>query len=346
MQKGEAILSVPIETIRSLHTVSNHVSRKLAPHTPIHCLLALDIALDHSADFAPWKETMPKLADFEIAQPFFWHEDLQNLLPKPAKELLIKQQATFREHWGLVSAAFPELRQEEYLHSWFLAGTRSFYYVTPEMEKYPVMDRLALLPVADLFNHAETGCDVSSTPEGYTVVADRVYRVGEEICISYGEHSNDFLLAEYGFVLPDNRWDMVCIDDVVIHALKPPQAARLRDRGLLGPFLLDSNGTPCRNTLSALALLCGTPRRGQKIPVVQVGGAPLAKCDVLLDKLLRDFQDMVMKTLEDVRKLQVGQKCQRDTLEQRWNQIATTVARSLDRPRNPPDDGRVSLPAG
>ncbi|KAJ9148753.1 SET domain-containing protein [Coniochaeta hoffmannii] len=248
LKKGETILSVPIETIRSLHTVPNRVARKFPSHTSIHCLLALDIALDTSADFAPWRETMPKLEDFEAAQPFFWHEDLQALLPKPAKELLVKHQATFHEHWDLVSGAFPKLRREGYLHSWFLAGTRSFYYETPKMLEYPVMDRLALMPAADLFNHAETGCEVSFTPTAYTVSADRSYRPGEEICISYGEHSNDFLLTEYGFVLSDNCWDMVCIDDVVLDTLSPWQAAQMQKEGLLGRFLLDSNGIPCRKT--------------------------------------------------------------------------------------------------
>ncbi|OIW22593.1 SET domain-containing protein [Coniochaeta ligniaria NRRL 30616] len=308
LKKGQTILSVPIETIRSLHTVSDHVARRLPPHTSIHCLLALDIALDRSAEFATWKETMPKLLDFEVAQPFFWHENLQNLLPKPAKELLNKQQATFREHWCLVSAAFPQLRQEEYLHSWFLAGTRSFYYVTSEMEKYPIDDRLALMPVADLFNHAETGCDVSFTPDGYHVLADRVYRAGEE-------------------------------------ALKPSQAAELKDRGLLGPFLLDSGGVACRKTRSALEILCSKSERRQNTPVAQdEGGAHSAECDVLLDQLVRDFHGMAMKTLDDVHGLRVGQVRQREVLEQRWNQIVAMVAHPLDRPRNPPC-GSVSPPA-
>jgi hypothetical protein len=30
---------------------------------------------------------------------------------------------------------------------------------------------------------------------------------GEELNISYGERSNSFLIVEYGFALPDNRYD-------------------------------------------------------------------------------------------------------------------------------------------
>jgi len=32
---------------------------------------------------------------------------------------------------------------------------------------------------------------------------------GEEINISYGERANSFLLIEYGFAIPDNRYDFV-----------------------------------------------------------------------------------------------------------------------------------------
>jgi hypothetical protein len=32
---------------------------------------------------------------------------------------------------------------------------------------------------------------------------------GEEINISYGERANSFLLIEYGFTIPDNRYDFV-----------------------------------------------------------------------------------------------------------------------------------------
>jgi len=290
---------------------------------------------------------MPKLEDFEAAQPFFWHEDLQALLPKPAKELLVKHQATFHEHWDLVSGAFPKLRREGYLHSWFLAGTRSFYYETPKMLEYPVMDRLALMPAADLFNHAETGCEVSFTPTAYTVSADRSYRPGEEICISYGEHSNDFLLTEYGFVLSDNCWDMVCIDDVVLDTLSPWQAAQMQKEGLLGRFLLDSNGIPCRKTRLALDLLCNRSQRRKQTPIPQDGaGAALAGCDPFLDQLLHQFHGMAMETLDKVRKLRVGRESHREILERRWSQIVAIVERSLDRSRNPPADGRISLQVG
>lgn len=37
---------------------------------------------------------------------------------------------------------------------------------------------------------------------------------GEELHLCYGERANSFLLIEYGFTLPDNRYDFVRLDNL------------------------------------------------------------------------------------------------------------------------------------
>ena len=37
---------------------------------------------------------------------------------------------------------------------------------------------------------------------------------GEELHLCYGERANSFLIVEYGFTLPDNRYDFVRINDI------------------------------------------------------------------------------------------------------------------------------------
>lgn len=128
--------------------------------------------------------------------PFMWPEKLQNLLPKPAKDLLEKQRAKFQREWNIVAKAFPHMGWEEYVHSWLVVNTRTFYYVGPAMESFLPEDRLALLPVADLFNHVESGCQVSFNPESFIITTNRAYRTGDEVHVCYGGHPNDFVLAE------------------------------------------------------------------------------------------------------------------------------------------------------
>lgn len=81
--------------------------------------------------------------------------------------------------------------------------------------------------------------------------------IGEEIFVSYGNHSNDFLLVECakqsitcmflisyiftnltfqdGFILEENRWDSLPIDDLVLHHLiYKPARKQLENAGYLG----------------------------------------------------------------------------------------------------------------
>jgi len=45
--------------------------------------------------------------------PFVWPEELQSLLPKPAKVILKKQQAKFQREWDIVAKSFPDMLHEE-----------------------------------------------------------------------------------------------------------------------------------------------------------------------------------------------------------------------------------------
>ena len=85
-----------------------------------------------------------------------------------------------------------------------LVNTRSFYYTTPSIERLPHDNRLAILPVTNLFNHADVRCEAKFSSEKYTFIADRGYCASEEVHISYRTYSNNFLLTKYSFVPIDN----------------------------------------------------------------------------------------------------------------------------------------------
>ncbi|ORY61625.1 uncharacterized protein BCR38DRAFT_328743, partial [Pseudomassariella vexata] len=156
LTEGKVILKVPTKALCSLYTVSVVILSKPPHDSPFHGILAANIALDTTTALEPWETTLPSLlADFEATTPYYWLLEFQDLLPKPAKDILKKKQFHFQHHWNIVSKVFPQVRLEDYLYSWFLANTPTFYYETPEMEKYNWEDRLALLPIAELFNHAD-----------------------------------------------------------------------------------------------------------------------------------------------------------------------------------------------
>ncbi|KAH6623712.1 hypothetical protein F5144DRAFT_623597 [Chaetomium tenue] len=314
LKRGQEILRVPTQLVRSLHTVPEHISSRLPPDMSIHALLAADLAVDGMAGLSSWKDSLPMLGDFTTGFPFMWHRQLQELLPKPARELLKNQQDSFHRDWNKVAKGFPDLRRDIYLHSWFVVNTRSFYYATPQTEKYPPVDRLAIVPIADFFNHADTGCEVTFDEDGFVVSADREYHGGQEIYISYCAHTNDFLLAEYGFLPAANRWDKVCVDE-----------------GLLGPFMLDSETLGCKKTQAAVRLLC-CGSRGQwkeSLEGEDCGEHWRGETNTLLRSLLADYSAMVGKAVQNVGELQVGQAAQRELLAQRWRQMDTIVTQAI-----------------
>ncbi|KAF2469907.1 SET domain-containing protein [Lindgomyces ingoldianus] len=335
LEAGEVLLTVPAEAFRTLHTVPKHISRKLPRDISLHALLATWLALDNRSDFAPWNTMFPTLPDFEAGTPLLWPEELQDLLPKPAKDILRKQQFKFQRDWDIVSKTFPDISREKYLYSWLLVNSRSFYYTTPRMEKLPHDDRLALMPLADLFNHADSGIETSFSRQSYTFTTDRAYREGEEIHVSYGGHSNDFLLAEYGFVLAENQFDAVYLDELILPRLNKEQEDALKDKAFLGNYTLDRETPGCFRTQVALRIFCCTRKEWERFTDAEVDSErSQRRVNVLLVQLLGRFVGEIHQTLGEIEKLNVGLECQRKLLAQRWKQIETMVTQTLKRLSN------------
>ena len=162
------------------------------------------------------------------------------------------------------------ITKDDYLYAWLLVNTRTFYHETPRTKKFKKEDKMVLQPVADLFNHTsydpsaeekegnKKTCSVAFSPTAFTITTARPYTAGEEVYICYGNHSNDFLLIEYGFLFDENVWDEVCIDDAILPLLnqhqptpvqqqqQPPKkpTRRLHERGKKDPKPTTSNHTP------------------------------------------------------------------------------------------------------
>ncbi|KAJ2897090.1 hypothetical protein MKZ38_005000 [Zalerion maritima] len=309
IEPGEIILTVPAQAVHCLDTVDPIIALTLKHHASIQGILAADVMLGKASKYTSWKAVLPSEESLHTSIPMMWPEALQALLPTAAKSLLYKQQDKVRRDWGGVSSAFPGAERNEYLCHWFLVGTRTFYWETPSTKNLSHDDQLALLPVADMFNHADVGCSVAfSAEEGYDITTKRAYQTGEEVYTSYGEHSNDFLLTEYGFVLQDNRWDEVCLDDIIIPAL-------------------NAETSGCFKTQVALRLLASKSDVWQEfLTSGDRQGPSQSETDALLAQFLNNFSSRIQETLKQIEELGSGQKAQRDLLTRRWKQIGTIVA--------------------
>lgn len=367
--KDTDILTVPVSALRTKDTVPTTIVASLPKDVTVHGLLAADLALNQAANdnkYSKWQAVVPTVEDIKQSMPLTWPASLQSLLPAGASQLLDKQRAKFDKDWNTVSAAFPiegkakakagpvrkECTRDEYLYAWLLVNTRTFYFVTPKTEKLPKEDHMALQPVADLFNHTDRdGCHVTfDHADSFAFRTTRAYEKGDEVHISYGSHSNDFLLVEYGFVLAQNHWDEVRLDeDVIMPALSRRQREELEDVGFLGNYVLD-NDTLCHRTQVALRQMAVTSRYGgltmdewrKFVSGLDDGEKSQAKVDAQAVRLLEKYEATIKTKEKELRKLRFQEedgdedmnKGRRDTLLGRWEQIRTLVEATIERLEN------------
>ncbi|KAJ2392151.1 hypothetical protein H4S02_000945 [Coemansia sp. RSA 2611] len=130
-----------------------------------------------------------------------------------------------------------------YVWSWLVVNTRCIHLgpqSTASSESMPPKascldmlllpigkrDSIALAPVLDLLNHsyqASVSTYFDAKCRRFVIKTLRPYHKGDEVFISYGPHDNGFMLAEYGFVLPDNPYCVLSLDHAVeswIRAIK------------------------------------------------------------------------------------------------------------------------------
>ncbi|KAA1471189.1 SET domain-containing protein [Dentipellis sp. KUC8613] len=205
----------------------------------LHLLLSRPSEGDESPDpiFRPYISVLPQEFD---SHPLTWlvkrrlegsspaENSLLSFLPPSACSMLFRIETRFLEDWRIVREYILDFRQElpieyaaweqlsrddlersstlNFLWAWLNVNTRCLYDDLGKSRG----DNLSMCPVFDLANHAWQNptmepknrnegfgrrmSDLTCT-SGKTAIAK-----GEELCITYGAHSNCFLFAEYGFI--------------------------------------------------------------------------------------------------------------------------------------------------
>lgn len=308
---------MPLSSFVTKRSVPAEVARQ-APAASLHGLLALHLCLEKARgepSTAQWRAVFPRLEDFS-SMPLLWDPALHPHLPLPARDLLSKQRAKLDDDWAAVSHL--GLSREDYTHHWLLVNTRSFYYAP---SRFNPADNLALIPVADLLNHASSGCPASFTSRGLSVTADRAYEPGCEVYTTYGRHGNDFLMTEYGFLLEDNEWDEVSLDDFLLSRLDGDMKAELRALGFLGKWLLDKRTPACFRTQVALRELRGIS------PQPFIHGSEREAVQEAIDHLYYRDLGVYLEEIEGkARAVEgLGLGLGGEVLAKRWRQIAELV---------------------
>jgi hypothetical protein len=329
---GEPILVVPSGLLRTISNTRKPILRKLKG-TTVHGILAASLCLEKDPDFEPWRAVMPTKEEITRSMPFYWPKDLQELLPDAAKTVLKQQQTKTAKDWKRVTATYPGIDESDFLYNWHLVNSRTFYHVTPKTEKLHKDDHMVLQPVADLFNHdPNRGCSVAFDANDYTITTKHAHEPGDEVFIQYGNHSNDMLLAEYGFILPAgvNRWDETTLDAHLCPRFSTAQKSKLEEAGFWAGYKLDADTPVCYRTQVALRALFLEDRQWkQVVSGIREEDRDREAADKELLAVLRVYEKEIRATLKQLDCLKVGEEGMRETLRSRWLQIKDLVVSTI-----------------
>ena len=165
----------------------------------------------------------------------------------------------------------------------------------------------------------------------YTISTKAPIKKGDEVYISYGSHSNDFLLAEYGFIMDENAWDEVTLDEYILPMLSEAQKNMLRDAGFFGKYVLDRDNV-CYRTQVVLRILVLPVGKWRRF----VGGGDDGEkdqglVDERLSEVLENYKKDVKRNLENIEELEDAKESQKETLRTRWEQIDRLLQMAVDR---------------
>ncbi|KAF9735393.1 hypothetical protein PMIN06_002621 [Paraphaeosphaeria minitans] len=348
IKKGDRIVHV---RNTSLITVAQREIQALEfpTKTSIHARLAAYFALQHSKDgcqHRPWQDVWPSQDEFKDILPLHWSKQLQDLLPHAAAVLLTAQRSNLERDYLSIHAIHPSISRDLFTYVWLIVNTRTFYWEYPDLpnahprlpKKRPQLtadDCYAMCPFMDYFNHSDQGCDPKADAKGYSVTADRVYKAGEEVYVSYGSHTNDFLLVEYGFILDSNGCDSLPLDHLILSQLSSDQVQVLKEDGFYGSYTLSpTTPTLCYRTQAVVRLLTLPSRRYTAfVSGTDEGTGDQGKVNEYVIGLLVKYKRQIMEIVEEVDGLKTGVDVttgQKDALLRRWKQVRAIVKTGID----------------
>lgn len=281
--------------------------------------------------WAPFLGMLPELAEL-VQAPVVGRvlkpesaEETQKRLPRLARKHAAKVAERF-EHdvavvEGLLSPLISGIPIEEHLWAWMCINSRCLYMSMPQAKD--ASDNFTLAPFVDFLNHLTADqCGIKTDKAGFHVVTSSSYKPEQELFFSYGPHSNEFLLCEYGFVLPENRWNYIDISDIVMPLLRPAQTQYLQQNNYYGEYTVNSDGMSFRTEIALAALQEPDPQKSDYLQQFVSGNCDGSRYAAKTRLLL---QHILSKLLGDS-KHENGEK---DAIAQLWQDIKETAQAAL-----------------
>lgn len=208
--------------------------------------------------WSPFIELLPTMNDFKTS-PFIWkvlkEEEYLRYLPASttnhANKMYDKFEADFDKVTELLSKFGVSIPIESFLLKWMCVNSRCLYMEIPESKS--IEGNFTMAPYVDFINHSSTDqCVLKIDRTGFYVKTpvNKKYETDGELYLSYGPHSNEFLLCEYGFMLPENQWNDIDISKEVINLLTVEQIEFLKENNYFNDYTISLNDISFRTEIA------------------------------------------------------------------------------------------------
>jgi len=228
----------------------------------------------HKSFWKPFLDMLPSMDDFEL-MPIDWPQEICTLLPSSTEVRNKKVRSRFDNDYQVICELIKTkidkdgdvttlLPRQEVLLSWLCINSRCLYMDLPTSKNSA--DNFTMAPYVDFMNHScDDHCTLKIDGKGFQVRTTSQYNTGDQVYLSYGPHSNDFLLCEYGFVIPDNKWNDLDISQYIIPLLKPPHVEFLKSFDYYDNYTMTKEGISFRTEVALATLQESDPQNSRKL---------------------------------------------------------------------------------
>ncbi|EMG47903.1 hypothetical protein G210_1619 [Candida maltosa Xu316] len=220
----------------------------------------------------PFLDMLPSMSDFEF-MPIHWSDDLRKLAPTSTQKTNQKVCQRFESDYQIITQLIQSktdenvedlLPKQDVLLAWICINSRCLYMNLPTSKN--TADNFTMAPYVDFMNHScDDHCTLKIDGKGFQVSTTSVYNVDDQIFLSYGPHCNDFLLCEYGFIIPDNKWNDLDISEYITPLFTQEQTDFLKSYDYYDNYTTTKDDVSFRTQVALATLQEKDPQNSRKL---------------------------------------------------------------------------------
>ncbi|CCG21991.1 Rkm2 protein [Candida orthopsilosis Co 90-125] len=305
---------VPLDTIHDSYTkIYQKLSKDELLKLSSFQLLSMYITIERKRDTSYWKpfiDMLPTISDFSL-MPINYDADTLDLLPKSTKSLHTKVLHRFNHDYQVIldllgpktEDVLSAIPKEDFLLSWLSINSRCLYMKLPTSSS--AQDNFTMAPYIDFINHSPNDhCNLKIDGKGFQVFTTSSYSADEQLYFSYGPHSNDFLLTEYGFIVPENKWDDIDISEDILSLLKSNQKEFLKSHDYFGNYTVNREGLSFRTEVALATLQESAPQDSRRLIALINGNFDGSSYKAISFRIISDLLGKVIHQAEQYQYLQ------------------------------------------